>query len=148
MVLAHWRWYRGDGGREEMRMGVVDVNGTITLQGPLPPTQDPSVEIVPGTEQSGGYTSGPSISGDTLMCPPGFPYDYSIHDCHGYAGSAQDVASQNQQASFDVCGSSGGTWNEVLNRCVMPSTGLVSGIPNSALMIAGGILLLALIAGK
>lgn len=131
-----------------MKLGVLSLGDApdmvLTIQG----GGDPSVEIVPGEQMSGGYTSGPSTSGDTLMCPPGFPYDYSIHDCHGYAGSAQDVASQNQQASFDVCGSGGGMWSEALNRCVMPSTGLVSGIPNSALMIAGGILLVALIAGK
>jgi len=132
-----------------MRLGVLAADSTIVIQGPLPPVQDPSLDVIPGTEQSGGYTSGPSTSGDTLMCPPGFPYDYTIHDCHNYAGSAQDVLAQQRQASYDVCASGGGTWSEALNRCVMPGTpSLISGIPNSALMIAGGILLVALIAGR
>lgn len=139
-----------------MKLGVLSLGQVGLAAGALPPDMvltvqnDPTVEmIVPGTEVSGGYTTGPSTSGDTLMCPPGFPYDYSIHDCHGYAGSAQDVASQNQQASFDVCGSNGGVWSEALNRCVMPGAGqLISGIPNSALAIAGGILVLAMVMGK
>ncbi len=112
-----------------------------------PSTLDPG-GIVPGENASGGYTTGPSQTGDTLMCPPGFPYDYVIHDCHGYAGSAQDVTSQQRQADYDVCGSGGGVWDETLNRCVMPSSSLISGIPNSALVIAGGILLVTLIAGR
>lgn len=130
-----------------MRLGVLAADSTLMVTGPLPPTQDPN--IVPGQSMSGGYTSGPSSSGDTLMCPPGYPYDYVIHDCHGYAGSPADVAAQTQQAGYDACASGGGTWDPTLSRCVMPGSGQwITGIPNGALYVAGAILALTLFMGK
>lgn len=138
-----------------MRIGVLsattpDITGTIVSGG----NQDTG--IIPGTQLSGGATSGPTVSGDTLVCPPGYPYDYNIHDCSKYSGSPVDTAQLTLQASIDVCTSGGGTWDSVNNVCV-PSTPaasqapaanqLISGIDNTVLYAAGGLLLLMIFMG-
>lgn len=129
-----------------MRMGVLsaaDITGTISSVGA-------------GTAQP-VTTYGPNVAGDTLSCPPGYPYDPGIKDCLGYAGSPADVAAQEAQALIDACASGGGSWNLGTNSCVMPGGGsvpvivpssLIPGIPNAALYIAGGVVLFALFAGK
>lgn len=115
-----------------------DITGTIV-------SGDGNTGIVPGTQLPGGFTTGPSVTGDTLMCPPGFPYDYTIHDCSNYAGSPADRAALELQASIDVCLSGGGTWNGA--QCVSPqvpvqNTQLITGIDNRVLYAAGALLLL------
>lgn len=125
-----------------MRIGTVGIgrigtDATIVIAG-----GDGYVDpgIVPGTPQSGGYTSGPSPDGDTLMCPPGFPYDYSIHDCHGYSGSPGDVQEMTLQAAMDVCTSGGRQWID--GRCATPAGAnqLIPGVPNVATYAVIGLL--------
>lgn len=129
-------------------IGRVGVDETITIIG----GGDGSGgnDIVPGTPQSGGYTSGPAANGDTLMCPPGFPYDYGIHDCSGYAGSPGDVAELTLQAAMDVCTSGGRQWDMANNRCMNPVADgqIIPGIPNLAVYFVGGLLLLTALKKK
>lgn len=120
-----------------MRIGVIGINGLGFVTAPTGPDgimtiqggagNDPST-IVPGDTLAGGSTTGPSGSGDTLICPAGYPYDWTIHDCSGYAGSPADVTASEQQASYDVCTSGGGQWSLPLNQCVMPSPGWSNGV--------------------
>lgn len=141
-----------------MRIGVlgVAVSSGGTIGGATAPpitgtivSSDNNSGIIPGTQLSNGYTSGPSVTGDTLVCPPGYPYDYTIHDCSGYAGSPADKAALELQASIDVCISGGGMWDGA--KCVSPvnahANQLISGIDNTVLYATGGILLLMIFMG-
>jgi len=126
-----------------MRLGALsaDVTGTIVSN---------------GAGGAGGVTTyGLDVNGNTLSCPPGYPYDPSIQDCIGT--NLADVAAQEAQALMDACTSGGGSWNLGSNSCVMPGGGtvpvivqssLIAGVPNAALYVAGGLLLFALVAGK
>lgn len=106
--------------------------------------------IIPGTSQSGGYTSGPSVTGDTLMCPPAHPYDYTIHDCSGWEGSPEQGQVLTLQAAMDVCTSGGRTWDQLNNRCVVPtaSNQLIPGVPNIAVYLVGGLLVFTALKGR
>lgn len=135
-----------------MRLGVLAEDGSAPDAVVTVVSSGEGTSVIPGTQMAEGYTSGPSVTGDTLVCPPGYPYDYGIHDCSGYAGSPADTTTQQLQADIDACQSGGWVWDEALRRCIYPTQTtagqLISGIPNSALLIAGGVLLFALIAGK
>ena len=90
-------------------------------------------------------TYGIDVNGNTLVCPVGYPFDSTLKDCRGYAGSPVDLAQQALQGQMDGCTSGGGTWDTVNNVCVpvaTVATSLISGVPNSALYIAGAALLL------
>lgn len=125
-----------------MRMGVLaaDITGTVVSAGA-------------GTA-SPNTTYGLDVNGNTLACPPGYPYDPGTKDCIG--NNPADVAALEAQALMDACTSGGGTWNLGTNSCVTPGgpaqvivpSSLIAGIPNAALYIAGGLLLFALMAGK
>ena len=126
-----------------MKLGVLgaDVTGTI---------------VSTGAGSAGGNTTyGLDVNGNTLSCPPGYPYDPTTKDCIGT--NPADVAAQEAQALMDACTSGGGTWNLGTNSCVMPGggsvaipiqTSLIAGVPNAALFVAGGLLLFALMVGK
>ncbi len=108
-----------------------------------------------GAGTAGAVTTyGLDVNGNSLSCPPGYPYDPTIQDCIGT--NPADVAAQEAQALMDACTSGGGSWNLGTNSCVMPgggvapvivSTSMIPGVPNSVLYIAGGLLLFAMVAG-
>ena len=123
-----------------MRLGALsaDVTGTIVSTG--------------AGSASGNVTYGIDVNGNTLSCPPGYPYDPTIKDCIGV--NPADVAAQEAQALMDACTSGGGTWNLGSNSCVMPGGGsapvivqssLIPGVPNAALFVAGGLILFAML---
>lgn len=136
-----------------MRIGVL----SATVQPPL------NAPDITGTIVGGGQGSAPptttyglDVNGNTLICPPGYPYDPGTQDCLGYVGSPGDTARTILQADIDACISAGGTW--VNGQCVIPSTSpstpalspapapvstqLISGINNGVLYAAGALLLL------
>lgn len=139
-----------------MRIGVlglgtsVSQGGTIggaTLGNQTPPDITGTIVSSPPIYNNGA-TYGTNNAGDTIYCPPGFPYDATIKDCRNYAGSPADVAAQGLQAQMDACSSGGGTWDPVNGLCVFPtanpptSTQLIAGIDNRVLYGAAGLLLL------
>lgn len=121
-----------------MRIGVVDITGTINGSGPF------VGGIIPGVQLANGKTSGPSVTGDTIICPVGHPYDYNIHDCSGYFGSDVDIATMALQAAMDACTSGGNTWDQTVNQCVSPTQTipgtLIPGVPDWAVYAVGGLL--------
>lgn len=124
--------------------GIPDITGTITSggQGSAPPT----------------VTYGIDVNGNTISCPPGYPYDPGTKDCLGYAGSPTDLARIQLQADIDACTSGGGNW--LSGECVMPVSPaptpappvagqLIQGVSNTVLYAGAGLLLvLALIGGR
>ena len=129
---------------------------------------NPSGDIT-GVIVSGGAGSAPPTTtygltptGDTIACPPGYPYDPGIQDCLGYIGSPGDTARTILQADIDACISASGTWAN--GQCVIPSTSpvapvaptpapapastqLITGINNGVLYAAGALLLLMTLMG-
>ena len=103
--------------------------------------------VKPGTSNSATY--GIDSAGDTLYCPPGFPYDAGIKDCKGYSGSPVNVTTEQLQAAIDACASGGGVWNTDYLRCINSnpqSDTIIPGVPDWALYAVGGVL--ALVAFK
>jgi len=142
-----------------MRIGVISLGTAVSSGGTIGgATIPPGAPDITGTITTGGagsapprMTSGPSATGDTIVCPPGYPYDPAIQDCLGYVGSPADVARQILQADIDACVSGGGTWID--GQCIaqvsqIPGTKqLIAGIDNTVLYAAGGILLLMILMG-
>lgn len=145
-----------------MRIGVLAATtpGVVTINTDYPaynpnlnittPGQGINPALVPPAPAN-VTTYGVDTAGDTLVCPPGFPYDSTLKDCKGYTGSPVDVAAMALQASMDVCTSGGGTWDQINNVCVPAqapaSTQLITGIDNTVLYAAGGLLLLMIFMG-
>jgi len=146
-----------------MRIGVLgtSVSSGGTIGGATVGTPDITGVIIGG---GGGQGSAPATttygltpSGDTIACPPGYPYDPATQDCLGYIGSPGDVARTILQSDIDACTSGGGTW--VDGQCIIPvsvpvptpvpSNQLITGINNNVLYAAAGLLLvMALMGGK
>lgn len=138
-----------------MRIGVLSALGTSVSQGGTIGGATTGQPDITGTIVSSppiynnGASYGLNNAGDTIYCPPGFPYDATIKDCRGYAGSPVDVAAQGLQAQIDACSSGGGTWDSVNGVCVFPvntppvpvPTQLIAGIDNKVLYGAAGLLL-------
>jgi len=133
-----------------MRLGVLAADGTVDITG--------TITGGGGGTGSGITTYGLDVNGNTLACPPGYPYDPGVMDCIG--NNPADTAALEAQAQMDACTSGGGSWNLGTNSCVPGPSGiltpgpspapsqLIAGIPNMALYIAGGVVLFALLKGR
>ena len=115
--------------------------GTVSIPGYIGPAPVAPVGQSPGPT---GTTYGVNAAGDSVICPPGYPFDETIKDCKGYVGSPADVAASQLQASIDICQSGGGTWDMGNGVCVpvpvIDATQLIPGVPNWALYTVGGFL--------